>query len=415
VAERRVALSQVRVTGRTLRIVGTLDLNAAGLYFSIPEADRRRIEWVNFQDTWRIHPSGLLPVLADLLENHQAVRLRVDGNYWVERFLEIYGYDQFLRNGNVDPDSLPIKGARHYPEDGEGAHDYVRKLLHEALARQRCGRDIAESIEWATSELIGNVFHHGESPLGVLAHFVIQPTMRRAIFTLVDTGMGILKSLSQAYPDLRTDAQAIELALQRGVTSKRENQGWGLFGSAAIIEATQGKLQVWSGRSIVVVRAGSRLDFPMPSFNGTVIEWVLPMRRDINLASILENPNRAQSFQLERYEPTPGTVNMRLAGEASTFADRPTGRKLRNKLINLIENAQAKRCVVDFDGIGVITSSFADEFLGKTAFFYGSKFKTFVSVANASDINRAILEIAIRNRLESEANASVPMRITTRE
>jgi hypothetical protein len=94
--------------------------------------------------------------------------------------------------------------------------------------------------------------------------------------------------------------------------------------------------------------------------------------------------------------------------------DRVIGKKLRNKLLNLIENSGAKHCVIDFHEIGTITSSFADEFLGKAAHLFGPTFKSFVSLTNISDVNKAIIEIAIQQRLRAEEHAPIPQFIRSR-
>jgi hypothetical protein len=339
--------------------------------------------------------------------------LKTGENGWVRRFIEVHGYERLI-SGKSEGGDLAANCSRHFPEDGPEAHLYVTNLINNILGRTNCGKDVAESLEWASSELIGNVFHHSQSPIGALSHFLLIKKPAKAIFSLVDCGIGILSSMRQTYPKLNDDLAAIELAVQRGITSKRENQGWGLFGSQAIVQEARGELTIWSGNGRLSLIRGEKRHAAMPYFPGTVIEWVLPLKQNLDLAKILESPNRAGSLVLERYEPILGEITLSLAQEAATFRDRPTGRHLRTKLLNLIENSGAKHCVLDFSDVGTITSSFADEFLGKTAVLFGDKFRTFVGISNISELNKAIAEIAIRARLAVETAAPDPQFIRLR-
>jgi len=350
------------------------------------------------------------------MQNPEPTRLRIDDNTWVSRFIEINRYDRLLTRTPIGDDRKSVKGVRHYASDGPEAHRYVSEIMDEILQRRKCGRDVVESLEWATSELIGNVFHHAESPIGMISQVVILEDSKRVVFVIADAGMGIRCSLRERYKgeETSTDARAIEFAIQRGITSKRENQGWGLFGSTALIRATNGHFRLWSGNSMLTIDGSYQTYLQRPFYKGTVVEWILPLANSIDLKTVLENPSHAQSFHLEQYEPRLGTIEMILKDECDTFRDRPTGKKLRMKLLNLVENSQAKHCVVDFGETGTVSSSFADEFLGKLAIIFGTHFISFVSIRNVTDANKAIIEIAIQERLNSERAANTPMLIETK-
>ena len=60
----------------------------------------------------------------------------------------------------------------------------------------------------------------------------------------------------------------------------------------------------------------------------------------------------------------------------------------------------------------MISSSFADEFLGKFAQLYGSEYyKKFVRLANINDLMLGIINDAIQQRLRRERGERTPLRI----
>jgi len=54
-----------------------------------------------------------------------------------------------------------------------------------------------------------------------------------------------------------------------------------------------------------------------------------------------------------------------LKNEAASFGSRISGAPVRNKLINLIRMCPGQRIIIDFADIPLVSSSFADEVLGK--------------------------------------------------
>ena len=75
--------------------------------------------------------------------------------------------------------------------------------------------------------------------------------------------------------------------------------------------------------------------------------------------------------------------------------------EIRTRLDNYLK-AGAQYVVLDFKGVGVVSSSFADEVLAKLAAAMGElEFRRRVFVDNASLTNRGLIERAIALRLEA--------------
>lgn len=97
-------------------------------------------------------------------------------------------------------------------------------------------------------EVINNVVQHSQSPIGCFVCAQAYPKEDRLILSIVDLGKGFLESLSDAYPQLQSNAQAIELAIKEGTTSKgMRNAGRGLWVLSDFLKECSGRLSIVSG------------------------------------------------------------------------------------------------------------------------------------------------------------------------
>ena len=81
------------------------------------------------------------------------------------------------------------------------------------------------------------------------------------------------------------------------------------------------------------------------------------------------------------------------------FGTRRSGERIRFDLINILTESK-KRINIDFDGIGVISSSFADECIGKLVKHLGfMEFSRLVTLKNGNDNTMAIINKAVSKRM----------------
>jgi hypothetical protein len=107
--------------------------------------------------------------------------------------------------------------------------------------------------------------------------------------------------------------------------------------------------------------------------HGTIVELELRTDRPVDLEVALGR--RAMPMaELEYAEGREVVVDV--AREASNLGTREAGRDLRNKVLNSTQSEVDERIVLDFGGVEMLSSSFADEFvaklggsLGKRVFF----------------------------------------------
>jgi hypothetical protein len=101
-------------------------------------------------------------------------------------------------------------------------------------------------------EVINNVVQHSQSPIGCFVCAQAYPREDRLILSIVDFAKGFLSSLFQSYPQLRSNAEAINLAIQEGTTSKgMRNAGRGLWILSGFLKECSGQLNIVSGNGFL--------------------------------------------------------------------------------------------------------------------------------------------------------------------
>jgi hypothetical protein len=94
-----------------------------------------------------------------------------------------------------------------------------------------------------------------------------------------------------------------------------------------------------------------------------------------------------------------GFITFKLARETSSVGSRIAGAPVRNKLLNLIEVSPGRKVIVDFDGVQIMSSSFADEVFGKIFVNIGPvAFSSLFHFRNLDTTVRRLIDKAIVQR-----------------
>jgi hypothetical protein len=115
-------------------------------------------------------------------------------------------------------------------------------------------KDAAINMHSALFEMAENAKIHSRSPVIPLVGYEVSNGM--AMFTVADVGIGVLESLRSVprYASLTMDVEAIQLAMQNGVTSRQDGQGGLGFNSVFKALAEQwGQLRFRSGNGCVTM------------------------------------------------------------------------------------------------------------------------------------------------------------------
>lgn len=303
-------------------------------------------------------------------------------------------------------------GLHRFTEDN--LNDSINYILEWLLRSLTFSEGVHPSIEWMLGELSGNVADHADIDYGWM-QVTLFPNKNRISAVICDTGIGIPKSMRAAFPDLATDMQALQKAIEKTVTSKpRDNQGNGIAGSIALAKAANGRLLIASGSSHLIIEQGSINPFEGGEFfSGTIIELQLDTDQPIDIMDVfsrqvVQRSSHPITFFEMMYENDKGNLApLRLLDQASSFSNRRTGQKFRTLIENILINNKQLTVLIDFEGVNIITSSFADEVFGKLAAKLGVwGLSRRIKVENINQTCDAIIAEVVEQRITQKYGGS---------
>lgn len=260
-----------------------------------------------------------------------------------------------------------------------------------------CQPGVLQALEWSLNEVMDNVLQHSGETFG-LAMGQIHPTSNHIALCVFDSGRGLFNSLRTSHHP-RNAVDAITLAVQEGVTrDKSVGQGNGLWGLHNIVRLNHGLLTITSGPGqyswqVDHDRTYSKVPYPSLDHNSTTVDFQLDYTSTIELAEALGG-YEPTNFRLEEIEDESGNVLFQLSEKASGTGTRRSGEALRNEITNIA--GETKSVIgIDFGGISIVSSSFADEFIGKLVTQFG--FAGFVQRFRLLKMNSTVEAIVNRS------------------
>jgi len=264
------------------------------------------------------------------------------------------------------------------------------------------------AFEWSVNELTDNVLVHSESKVGGLVQVsTFAKYKKRVQFVVADAGIGIPASLRDGHPEITSDTAALDSAIREGVTRDVSmGQGNGMFGSYQICSQSHGEFLVDSGYARLRFHptSGLHIEKQNSPYSGTLVVATI----DFSAPKLLEE---ALCFKGVKYEPvdfvetnyttnTDNDIHFKMTEECSSFGSRVSGKPVRNKLLNLLKMSSSN-IWIDFAGVPIISSSFADEVFGKLFLSFGPiKFMQRVRLHNMMSTVEGLVNKAIAQRMQ---------------
>lgn len=160
-------------------------------------------------------------------------------------------------------------------QSGDEQHAAVDRILNILFgALSDFSRNELRALEWSLNEVTDNVLNHAQSKVGGFVQVTnFSARAKRLEFAVADPGIGIPNSLRPGRPNLRTDQEALDMAISEGVTrSPDAGQGNGLFGTWRITQISAGRLNILSGYASLDSNPESGLHIATQQipFNGTL-------------------------------------------------------------------------------------------------------------------------------------------------
>ena len=337
----------------------------------------RRIE-VNFDSIQFFYPDGMAPFIATtlcLINEGLSIGFTEPQNYKLSQYWESSGwYDGIKNTGQI----LPARST-YVPLTpiltSEDIHDFLAKAREVLATTEVFPEGILTAFEWAFYEISDNVLLHSNSSEPAWLQMTSYRDKQRVEFVVVDTGIGIRESLSESIPDLESDLQAVVLAVEKEITRNRDiGQGNGLSGTLKIASNANGWMNLHSGRGQLRWMRNHLRQKTVSNHPGTLVTVTLPTENPIDVSEALWGHDPVPAFE-SQYVTGEGVLFV-VRNEASNFGNRFTGEKLRLKLRNIADINSQEGVIIDFEGVDVMSASFADEFiaklvkeLGTTSFF----------------------------------------------
>lgn len=390
----------------------------ASLYYATKAQDQNRVV-LDMSGVTRAYPDFMVPIICDVKRHEvQGVGFEVvlPDDAAARRFFDSANYSVLLTgegelNRASTGQNLPAIPFRDEDEQFEVVNLLAEWMLAVTVID---GREDLQAFEWAVAETTDNVITHSEAPFGGLAQATYFPAANSVQFVICDPGIGIPESLRQnaSFHGL-SDRDTLKHAIRESVTSKRAtNQGNGLYGTYELARVSKGRFTLRSGHAMLYLDNQHKLvarEEKVP-FNGTLVVCSLLLGNENLIQEALRIKGKAHEisydFLDQKADDDTGDIVLDLLAENTGFASRRKALPLRNKVANYLRTTD-RRVVVDFQGVSVVSSSFADEFIAKLVDEFGPMvFMSRVSIRNANATVASLIDRAMLLRLSGNGAAS---------
>lgn len=375
---------------------------------------------LDFRKVSRAYPNGMMGILAitDSLKHDSIdVSIELPEDEILRSIFKRTNWAHFLEPSKYEMSDTDHDRhlAVHRYLDHEGQTAVVNKMMDVVMRNMTLSREIIAGLEWSINEITDNVLNHAKCPDGGLVQLSTYKDHQTAAFAVADSGRGVLSSLREGIPALRNDSEALGEAVKAGVTrSPDAGQGNGLAGTMRIAVGSEGSFEITSGQAQFTVFGGKSEVYGRPRrqrFPGTLVAAQFGLNKNIDLAVQLGfggPPHHPVDLIEVQYETDAGdALRLRMIEETTGFGSRLAGLQLRTKCGNLLNAEPSKPLILDWEGIPIISSSFADEFIGRLFVELGPiGFASRIRNVGMEGIIRTLVDAAVMQRVSQVAAAT---------
>ena len=273
-----------------------------------------------------------------------------------------------------------------------------------------CEEGVLSGLNWCINEIMDNVFTHANTQCG---YFMAQIHNHKKLISVsvFDLGCGLLNSLNRSESlEVNDEMDAIELAIQKGVTeNKQVGQGNGLYGLQRIVKDNGSHFSILSGHCSIEydfaaskVLTKAKTPILSETKRGTRVDFTINYSARIDLRLALGGYQMFEDFDKEMDDMSldNGWLSFNVYERSDgDLGSRQSGQKLRNELLNFLKGSKEK-VVVDFQSVSMVSSSFADEFMGRLVKEIGFiAFNQRILLMHANKDVQTIIEHAISLRM----------------
>jgi hypothetical protein len=195
----------------------------------------------------------------------------------------------------------------------------------------------------------------------------------------------------------------LDYAIREGVTKNpTSNQGNGLFGAFQVSRVSEGYMEIHSGYGNLYYnkKQGLHIRTEQIPYPGTLIIACIDFSDPGLLGQALRfggKPHYRIDYIETKFEDAKGEkVIFALIEETKSFGSRKAAMPINTKLKNLSSLCSDCKIFIDFKGVPVVSSSFADEVFGKLFVEMGPlRFLQKFEFMNISETVRSLIDRAI--------------------
>ncbi len=311
---------------------------------------------------------------------------------------------------HLDPDRFAptTYAGQHLPahrySEGDDWAEHFEDILLLVLRELSVDRASIVAVEWSLGEIMDNVVSHAKSPVGGFVQATTFRGSNRVEFIVADAGIGIPASMN-----INRHEDALMQAISEGVTrDSRENAGNGLFGSYRVAAmSTEGQFEINSGYGHLYydrIRDDVQVRRRRSPYHGTAVRCGIGLGNPDLLRDALKFRGKIHRPVYDvverRYEDGVGDLVFSIKTEArGDIGSRHGGRRIRQNIENLLSDHLIVS--IDFDGVGVISSSFADEVFGRLFVSLGPRgFMQRIKIVNTDPNVEGLIDRAILQRVQ---------------
>lgn len=296
-------------------------------------------------------------------------------------------------------------------QNGSDVYEIQTAIVNELRRTDVFATGVLEGIEWSINEIMDNVLNHSQSPCGFIMG-QLHKSSKHVVFTIYDAGIGIYNSLKGSIHAPRNNADALTMCIKAGITrDKKVGQGNGMNGLFSLVQEGSGRLVITSERdSYVYVNGNATIKtkqhfYPSNQHFSTTVDFQLDYSQDISIDKVLTFQGKTFEFTnlySDNLENEHGELVFKIVDLAEGTGTRDSALRLKNEIINLI-SAKSQVAILDFEGVGVATSSFVDELVAKLLVELGLfQFNQRIKLTNMSKLLQQTLQKAVIQRIIEE-------------
>lgn len=335
---------------------------------------------------------------------------------------EFIGVNPYLESTHFHnpliPDPAKLKSTRSYFDkvwtfhNSDEVFSLVTNIIRTLRTTVECEKGVIEACDWGINEIMDNVIQHSETKKGFVMAQINKKT-KNLNMCIFDYGVGIYNTMKGPVNKPRNEVDAISLSLQEGRKGyKSIGQGNGMWGLYNIVNENVGHLNIISGTAGLFFRnkkTTTITDLTVLNFK-TGRSTSINFHINLNKETLLTNAIKGFTFPslyLENLEDDRGRIIFKIADVSSGTGTRESAIAIRNELMNIFRDSN-KPIIVDFQNIGLVSSSFADELVGKLIVELGFfQYQAIFTLINMNSTIQSILHRAVTQRLYEEYLKSI--------